>query len=230
MENVKKTEKEPEKRGFWVYEYDRRYPSKYELSEVRYVLGEIFDTSIPKALICIGINPSTAIPEDLDYTLSRVQTYAKRGKEYGAWYMLNIYPQRSTDPTGMHHNDNFNAEIHARNIVEIKKLLDGVKEYDVWCAWGETITISDKDYLPKLLCGKDDEKIDGILPLFGSSHVLKAYGLTKEGHHPGHPRVMPKNANLKDLDSLLKERKKTLESYKESLFPKKHDKTTPTNP
>lgn len=72
----------------WLYEYDETAESQningYEVTGVRYVLGEKFDHSCNKALICIGINPSTAIPEQLDPTLKRVQKYAKSNREYGA--------------------------------------------------------------------------------------------------------------------------------------------------
>lgn len=40
-----------------------------------------------------------ALPNFLDPTLKRVQKYAKESEEkYGAWYMLNVYPQRATNP------------------------------------------------------------------------------------------------------------------------------------
>ena len=84
-------------KGSWVYDYDisAEYRRKYdcELTDVRYVLGEQFDTDKRNVLICIGINPSMAMPNFLDPTLRRVQDYAKRSGEYGAWYMLNVYPQ-----------------------------------------------------------------------------------------------------------------------------------------
>ena len=84
-------------KGGWVYDYDisAEYRRKYdcELTDVRYVLGEQFDTDKRNVLICIGINPSMAMPNFLDPTLRRVQDYAKRSGEYGAWYMLNVYPK-----------------------------------------------------------------------------------------------------------------------------------------
>lgn len=199
------------KSGIWVYEYDRRYPCKYDITEVRYVLGEIFDASIPKALICIGINPSTAIPEHLDYTLSRVQAYAKDGMgkgEYGAWYMLNIYPQRSTDPEGIHKS--YDLGIHERNYEEISALLGILHEADIWCAWGETIT--QEPYLSDLLCGNSDKNIKGIMSLFGENHTLKAFDLTEKGH-PKHPRMMPKLSRLKPLKGLLSEKEMNWDDY-----------------
>ena len=65
----------------WLYEYEetaeKQLTNGYEVTRVRYVLGEQFDTSCKKVLVCLGINPSTAIPEQLDPTLKRVQKYAK---------------------------------------------------------------------------------------------------------------------------------------------------------
>lgn len=117
----------------WLYEYEETAESQningYEVTGVRYVLGEKFDHSCNKALICIGINPSTAIPEQLDPTLKRVQKYAKSNREYGAWYMLNVYPQRATNPNDMDIEPNM--EIHRNNLTAIKNLLSEIKEADV---------------------------------------------------------------------------------------------------
>ena len=44
---------------------------------MRYVLGRKIDKSKTKALICIGINPSTAIPTLLDPTLSECRSMLK---------------------------------------------------------------------------------------------------------------------------------------------------------
>lgn len=112
----------------WVYDYDTsdEYRRKYdcELTDVRYVLGEQFDTDKRNVLICIGINPSMALPNFLDPTLRRVQDYAKRSGEYGAWYMLNVYPPKS-DQSEQHgygrylqHGDSFAQSCsHRRTII-----------------------------------------------------------------------------------------------------------------
>ena len=110
----------------WVYNYDvsNEYRRKYdcELTDVRYVLGEQFDTDKQNVLICIGINPSMAMPNFLDPTLRRVQDYAKRSGEYRAWYMLNVYPQRATNPNHgygpyLRHRDSFAQSCSHRKIV-----------------------------------------------------------------------------------------------------------------
>ncbi|MFR6424354.1 MAG: DUF1643 domain-containing protein, partial [Oscillospiraceae bacterium] len=46
-------------------------------------------------LICIGINPSTAQPGDLDNTLKSVERIAL-GNGYDSFTMFNVYPQRAT--------------------------------------------------------------------------------------------------------------------------------------
>ena len=77
-------------RGKWIY----RFLSE---KEDRFVLGEMG----LRPLICFGINPSTAVPEKLDRTLSRVKNESMIRK-FDGWIMLNIYPQRATDPRKMH--------------------------------------------------------------------------------------------------------------------------------
>lgn len=118
----------------WTYIYEDTPKCEYELTAVRYVLGKQIDESKRKALICIGINPSTAIPTALDPTLARVQKYAKGSGEYNAWYMINVYPQRATDFNDLDMDENYKKELHLQNIKEIKVLLEKVKCADVWCA------------------------------------------------------------------------------------------------
>ena len=158
----------------WLYEYEETAESQiingYEVTGVRYVLGEKFNTSCKKALICIGINPSTAIPEQLDPTLKRVQKYAKNSGEYGAWYMLNVYPQRATNPDDMDIEPDM--EIHRNNLTAIKNLLSEI--------------------------GNKEKGINGIISLFNANYHFKAYGSTAKGC-PKHPLVMSNNDELKDL-------------------------------
>ena len=70
----------------WLY-----VPPYY--TEYRYILG----TRGENPLICIGINPSTAQPGDLDNTLKSVERIAL-GNGYDSFTMFNVYPQRATDP------------------------------------------------------------------------------------------------------------------------------------
>lgn len=185
----------------WVYDYDTsdEYRRKYdcELTDVRYVLGEQFDTDKRNVLICIGINPSMALPNFLDPTLRRVQDYAKRSGEYGAWYMLNVYPQRATNPDDMDIDPNM--EIHRNNLIAIKNLLSEIKEADVWCAWGNLI--GKRKYLYDLLFGNKEKDIDGIISLFNANYHFKAYEATTKGN-PKHPILIGEKAELSSLDEI----------------------------
>ena len=189
----------------WVYDYDisdecrRKYDC--ELTDVRYVLGEQFDADKRNVLICIGINPSMAMPNFLDPTLRRVQGYAKRSGEYGAWYMLNIYPQRATNPNNMETDDTYSMEIHLRNLAAIEELLSTIERADVWCAWGTIIDDTKRTYLSDLLFGNEDKNIQGIISLFSGNYHFKAYGATTKGY-PKHPLLMGKEAKLRNLDKV----------------------------
>lgn len=183
----------------WLYEYEEKAKYRingYEVTGVRYVLGEQFNTSCKKTLICIGINPSTAVPGDrgLDNTVRNVQKYAKSKKEYGAWYMLNVYPQRATNPDNMDIEPDM--EIHRNNLAAIKNLLSEIKEADVWCAWGNIIR--KRKYLYELLFGNTEKRIDGIIGLFNTNYHFKAYDSTVKGC-PKHPLVISNDDELKDL-------------------------------
>ena len=61
--------------------------------------------------------------------------------------MLNVYPQRATNPDDMDIDPNM--EIHRNNLIAIKNLLSEIKEADVWCAWGNLI--GKRKYLYDLL-------------------------------------------------------------------------------
>ena len=80
------------------FEYDREkwlyVPNAY--TEYRYILG----TRGKNPLICIGINPSTAKPDDLDNTLKSVERTA-RFNGYDSFIMFNVYAQRATNPKDM---------------------------------------------------------------------------------------------------------------------------------
>lgn len=185
----------------WVYDYDISVDcrKKYdcELTDVRYVLGEQLDMNKQNVLICIGINPSMAMPKFLDPTLRRVQDYANKKGKYGAWYMVNVYPQRATDPNDMDKEPNM--EIHRNNLIAIKNLLSEIKEADVWCAWRNII--GKRKYLHDLLFGNAERGIDGIISLFSGNYHFKAYDATTKGY-PKHPLMMGEKAELRSLNEV----------------------------
>jgi hypothetical protein len=158
----------------WVYEIDSKSPVS-----VRYVLGEIFEKSKTKALVCIGINPSTATPEKLDTTLKRVQKYVKESGKYGSWYMLNVCPQRATNPDDM--DKNINIGIHTKNLQHIENLLNGLSSADIWCAWGSNI--NKRPYLRD--CLKDITK--SIQSLNNKNFQFVKKEITNKARNVEHP-------------------------------------------
>ena len=118
----------------WLY-----VPNFY--SEYRYILG----TRGKKPLICVGINPSTAAPDDLDNTLKSVERVAHHNG-YDSFIMFNVYAQRATNPDDMELT--YNQALHAENMAAFDYILslDADKTPAVWAAWGTII--EKRDYLP----------------------------------------------------------------------------------
>lgn len=81
---------------------------------IRYVLGEKGHNT----LACIGINPSTAKPNDLDRTLESVKRIA-RFNGYDGWVMYNIYPLRATDPVQLPIEMNYDNRLRSRKVQDI---------------------------------------------------------------------------------------------------------------
>ena len=81
----------------WLYKTN-------EDNTARYILGQINEEK-GATLLCFGINPSTACPECLDNTIRKVvKLSANNG--YANWIMVNIYPQRATNPNDLHFSVN----------------------------------------------------------------------------------------------------------------------------
>ena len=99
----------------------------------RYILGE----RGMRPLVCVGVNPSTAWQEHLDNTLKYVRNIAI-DCGYCGWVMLNLYPQRATNP--MHLANNNDGKWMRCNYKVIDNVFKQVNEacgyVDVWCAWG----------------------------------------------------------------------------------------------
>lgn len=146
----------------WIYRND-------EKKQVRYILGE----NGKNPLICIGVNPSTAKPNDLDRTLSKIKKFSDESNKYDGWIMLNVYPLRETKPDRLPISKD--ESIHKLNIKEIKNIITMYPDSDILCAWGTPI--KKRNYLKE--CLKD------IIETIGNKN-LKMIALTQEGH-PRHP-------------------------------------------
>ena len=129
FEEALRTEEEPERSydvNKWLY-----VPSFYD--EYRYVLG----TRGKHPVICVGINPSTAKPDDLDPTLKSAQRIA-HANGYDSFLMFNVYAQRATRPDDMERARN--DWLHGENMKAFRYLLSLSGEHPaVWAAWGSII-------------------------------------------------------------------------------------------
>ena len=161
----------------WLYA-----PNFY--SEYRYILG----TRGSNPLICIGINPSTAKPDDLDNTLKSVQRIAQ-GNGLDSFIMFNVYAQRATSPDDM--EKVCNTALHKENLEAFRYVLSISEKPTVWAAWGAII--EKRKYLPN--CVKDMLTVGAE---FGASWVC-AGAITKKGH-PHHPLYLRKDEQIKPFD------------------------------
>ena len=161
----------------WLYA-----PNFY--SEYRYILG----TRGENPLICIGINPSTAQPGDLDNTLKSVERIA-HGNGYDSFIMFNVYAQRATDPDAM--EKTCNMALHRENLEAFRYVLSISKAPAVWAAWGTII--EKRDYLPR--CLQDMVRAGQT---YGATWYC-AGKCSKKGH-PHHPLYLRKDEQLRPFD------------------------------
>ena len=165
----------------WLY-----VPDFY--TEYRYILG----TKGKNPLICIGINPSTAEPDNLDNTLKSVERIAK-GNEFDSFIMFNVYAQRATRPDDM--DIELNAELHRENMKAFEYILktvsDGGISPAIWAAWGTIV--EKRDYLPYCLREMAD------LGIKYGGHWLRAGKCSKKGH-PHHPLYLRKDEKTVPFD------------------------------
>ena len=162
----------------WLYA-----PNFY--SEYRYILG----TRGKTPLICVGINPSTAKPDDLDNTLKSVQRIAA-GNGFDSFLMFNVYAQRATRPDDMERQ--CNLRLHEENMKAWRYLLSLAKEPAVWAAWGAII--EKRKYLPR--CVADMLAISREY----DAQWFCAGPISKKGH-PHHPLYLRKDEKLKPFDT-----------------------------
>ena len=163
----------------WLY-----VPDFY--SEYRYILG----TKGNRPLICIGINPSTAEPGNLDNTLKSVERIAL-GNGFDSFIMFNVYAQRATRPKDMEaacntalHRENMKAFAYVLRLSESRPV--------IWAAWGTII--KQRSYLAECL-------MDMIL--LGEqyeAHWVTAGARSKNGGHPHHPLYLKKDSALDAFD------------------------------
>ena len=153
-------------------------------SEYRYILG----TRGKNPLICIGINPSTAEPDNLDNTLKSVERIAL-GNGFDSFIMFNVYAQRATNPDAMERT--CNVLLHKENLEAFRYVLSISEKPAIWAAWGAII--EKRKYLSA--CVRDMLEVGEE---YGASWYC-AGSITKKGH-PHHPLYLRKDEKIKPFD------------------------------
>ena len=168
-------------------EYDREkwmyIPDFY--SEYRYILGTVGKNP----LICIGINPSTAAPDDLDNTLKSVERIAK-GNGFDSFIMFNVYAQRATNPD--HMDRELNEALHWENMLAFRYVMEHSGDHPaVWAAWGTIV--EKRDYLKGCLADMVD---------IGNEYGAVWYHAGKPSvkGHPHHPLYLKKDSKIEHFD------------------------------
>ena len=162
----------------WIY-----VPDYY--CDYRYILG----TRGEKPLICIGVNPSTAEPGNLDNTLKSVERIAL-GNGFDSFIMFNVYAQRATRPDDM--DRELNERLHRENMRAFEYVLRlSAARPAVWAAWGAVI--EKRAYLP--LCVRDMAET-------GERCGAEWFCCDKRSKagHPHHPLYLAKNSPLEPFD------------------------------
>lgn len=154
-------------------------------SEYRYILG----TRGNNPLICVGVNPSTAAPGDLDNTLKSVERVAKYNG-FDSFIMFNVYAQRATRPADMERERN--ELLHRENMAAFAYALSLSESPAVWAAWGTVI--EQRDYLPA--CVRD-------MVALGEQYGARWYtaGARSKKGHPHHPLYLRKDSVLEEFDA-----------------------------
>ena len=161
----------------WLY-----VPNTYQ--EYRYILA----TRGERPLICVGVNPSTAAPGDLDNTLKSVERVALYNG-FDSFIMFNVYAQRATRPQDMERQRN--EALHRENMAAFAYALSLSPSSAVWAAWGTVI--EQRDYLPE--CVRDMIAVGGEY----GARWFTAGKRSKKGH-PHHPLYLRKDEKIRSFD------------------------------
>ena len=139
-----------------------------------------------KRLVVIGVNPSTANALRPDATMRKVMGFAERNG-YDGFVMLNLYPQRSTDFSGVHKERN--EELHRKNLEAIRAFFEVHNQIDILTAWGDNIDC--RSYLKD--CLRD---IVSVLQEGDRKITWMQIGALTNAGHPRHPSRPSYNSTL----------------------------------
>ena len=121
--------------------------------KARFILGQ----SGANPIICFGINPSTANDMKDDPTILKIKKIASEN-DCDGWIMLNLYPQRATNPNDMHTKaDN---DLNIKNYKAIRSVFNIYPNALTLASWGNAIEKRKylKDCLKEILAIAHDRK------------------------------------------------------------------------
>lgn len=153
------------------------HPTEIGDNDNRFALYQIAGK---RKLYIIGLNPSTANKDHGDPTMKKVLGFV-RHNGFDGYVMLNVYPQRATNPDDLHLT--CDVTLHQKNLTVIKDLLSKEQYAEVLFAFGDNIT--KRDYL--IPCLKDIYEV--LKPHIGHLAfpiTLQIGEPTKKGN-PRHP-------------------------------------------
>jgi hypothetical protein len=139
----------------------------------RYSLTRIWDDSKPRVLF-IMLNPSTADATIDDATIRRCRRFAESWG-YGGFYVGNLFPFRSKEPSDLLKSENPLGKCNGDHI----KMMALCSEKIV-CAWGNSSIVN-----------KLQKKFPEYKPLEGLNRELNYLELSNDGT-PKHPLYLPK--------------------------------------
>lgn len=160
----------------WIYEQS-------EDGANRFLLG----TQGSRTLVCCGVNPSFASPENLDPTMRNVAAFAI-ANGYDSYLMINLYPMRATNPKDMHKVKD--EKIVKENLENIKTILSA-GNCDVWAAWGTLIKT--RGYLKDCL-----QQIVEVADTYNCEWYT--IGKKSKDGHPHHPLYLSKQSKMEKFD------------------------------
>lgn len=147
----------------------------------RFILGE----SGANPIICFGINPSTANDIKYDPTILKIRKIASENN-CDSWVMLNLYPQRATNPNDMHKKADNDLKI--KNYEVIRSVFNIYPNALTLASWGNAI--EKRKYLKDCL--------NEILAIAPDRKWVCRGKLTVKGN-PRHQLYVPDNTKLQYL-------------------------------
>lgn len=161
---------------FWTYFTN-------STNTLRYVLGKKGEHN----LLCVGVNPSTAAPQQLDRTTQSVNRLALNNG-FDGWMMLNIYPLRATNPDDLPLRSR--KAYHQQNLAFIEQTIQA-NGTTLWAAWGNLV--EKRPYLKTYL------REIGQLTLNLDCRWVCLGPISKKGH-PHHPLYLKSTEKMRVFD------------------------------